>query len=463
MNTRRSLLKRSGLSGLGAGLLALALVGCDTASLVELEDPDQITGPVARDPENINELRNGALYEFARAVAGPAQNNATPGIVGLTGVMTDELWFSSTFPTMKEIDARNIDVTNSNLRTAYQYIHRARNMADRVIEQYDAAGKANTEDHALVTNLSGFSTIFLAENFCSGVPLSSTSLTGELEFGPGQTTEELVDLAIERFDAAIARAVAAGSEEQEFVARIGKARALQIVGEFAAAAAEVASVPTDFVYEVAYSDNASGQGNGVWYNINSERRSSAATGEGRNGIEFFARGDTASTVNTIDPRVPVDSIGFGSGSQILPHYRQHKYDDRGVGIPLASGIEARLIEAEAALALGQSAAYLSTLNELRAEIELTAEAGLPALTDPGTPEARVLQFFEERAFWLWLTGHRLADLRRLVKFYGFDADDVFPTGQTIDGTPYGSDVNFPIPFQEQNNPDYTGKCIDRNA
>lgn len=454
MNTRRSLLKRSGLSGLGAGLIALALVGCDTASLVELEDPDQITGPVARDPANINELRNGALYEFARAVTGPAQNNATPGIVGLTGVMTDELWFSSTFPTMKEIDARNIDVTNSNLRTAYQYIHRARNMADRVIEQYDVAGKANTEDHALVTNLSGYSTIFLAENFCSGVPLSSTSLTGELEFGPGQTTDQLVDLAIDRFDAAIARATAAGSEEQELLARIGKARALMIRGEFAAAAAEVASVPTDFVYEVAYSDNASGQANGVWYNINSERRSSPASGEGRNGIVFFARGDSA---NTIDPRVPVDSVGFGSGSQILPHYRQSKYDGYGAGVPLASGIEARLIEAEADLALGQSAAYLSTLNELRAEIEL------PALTDPGTPEARVLQFFEERAFWLWLTGHRLADLRRLVKFYGFDADDVFPTGQTIDGTPYGSDVNFPIPFQEQNNPDFTGQCFDRNA
>jgi hypothetical protein len=256
-----------------------------------------------------------------------------------------------------------------------------------------------------------------------------------------------------RFDAALARA--ANSPDQQYVARIGKARVLLARGDFAAAAALVASIPTDFVYEVVYSDNSSGQNNGVWYNINSERRTSAASGEGINGVVFFKRGAAADN-NTIDPRVPVDSTGVGIGATI-PHYRQAKYDARGAGIPLASGIEARLIEAEAALDKGQSSAYLATLNALRGDVELAA------LADPGTASARVHQFFEERAFWLWLTGHRLGDLRRLVKHYGFDQSTVFPTGQTIFGTPYGSDVNFPIPFQEQNNPETDGKCINRDA
>ena len=73
------------------------------------------------------------------------------------------------------------------------------------------------------------------------------------------------------------------------------------------------------------------------------------------------------------------------------------------------------------------------------------------------------QFFTERAFWLYLTGHRLGDLRRMVRDYGFTQDQVFPTGQNIIGSSYGSDVNFPIPFQEQNNPQFAnGSCIDRN-
>lgn len=454
MMNRNALMKRGGLWSIGVGLLSLSLAACDTSSLVELNDPDQITGPVARDPANINELRNGALYEFARAVTGPAANNANPGIVGFVGVMTDELWYASTFPTMREVDRRDITDTNGGLLTIYQYIHRARNMADQVAAQYAAIGDAtNDKDHAMVTNLAGYSILFLAENFCSGVPLSSTSLNGELVYGAPQTTAQLVDSAVARFDAARQRAQGAGSTEQEYVARIGKARALMILGDFAGAAALVNGIPTDFNYDVVYSPNSSGQNNGVWYNINSERRSSAATEDGGNGIAFFAFDQNDPTT---DPRIRVEYTGNGIGTQ-LPHFAQGKYTERGSPIPLASGLEARLIEAEHALDKGNSNAYLAILNDLR-----TAE-GLPALADPGTPNGRVLQFFEERARWLWLTGHRLADLRRLVRHYGFQANDVFPTGQTIAGEPFGNDVNFPIPFQEQNNPSYSGACIDRDA
>jgi hypothetical protein len=46
--------------------------------------------------------------------------------------------------------------------------------------------------------------------------------------------------------------------------------------------------------------------------------------------------------------------------------------------------------------------------------------------------------------------------------YSFQQNQVFPTGQTIFGAAYGTDVNLPIPFAEANNPSYTGQCIDRN-
>src|SRR5690606_40849192 len=39
--------------------------------------------------------------------------------------------------------------------------------------------------------------------------------------------------------------------------------------------------------------------------------------------------------------------------------------------------------------------------------------GLPPLEDPGTDEARVDLLFQERAYWLFLTGRRHADMRRL--------------------------------------------------
>jgi hypothetical protein len=446
-----------GLRAVAIGVFALGLAACKTDSLVDLQNPDLITGPVVRDSANAEQLYNGVLYEFGRALTGAASTNDNPGIVGISGLMADEMWYSSTFSTMQDIDARDLtDVTNGVLATAFQRIHRARNLADRAHAQLVAINQGSTARAAQTASYAGFSLLSLAENFCSGVPVSSTSLTGELVFGSPLTTAQLLDSAEARFNLAITIATAAGNSQELNLARVGLGRTLLDEGNFAGAAAAVAAVPSTFVYNVGFSSSATGQNNGIWQHINSERRSSVASGEGTNGLVFFNRGPAGT--NTIDARVQVDSLGVGIG-QTFPLYAQRKYNTRGAPLPLATGTEARLIEAEAALAMGSSAAYLTTLNTLRSDAGIT-----PALVDPGTAAGRVDQFFSERARWLWLTGHRLSDLRRLVRQYGRSADSVFPTGQTIFGSPYGTDVNLPIPFQERNNPNATsGACIDRNA
>ena len=63
--------------------------------------------------------------------------------------------------------------------------------------------------------------------------------------------------------------------------------------------------------------------------------------------------------------------------------------------------------------------------------------------------------------WTFTRGHRLGDMRRLVRYYG-RADQVFPEGVHYRGGKYGADVTLPVPQAEQNNPKWTG-CIDRNA
>jgi starch-binding outer membrane protein, SusD/RagB family len=434
--------------------LSLALGACDTESLVELPDPDLITIGTVLDTTNLDALRNGVLFEFARAYSGPSGSNSIPGIVGLSGLMADEMWYASTFTGMRDIDERAILDTNGEVGTVYGYIHRARNLSSEALRLYDEAGQGDTEDAALLTNLNAYSYVFFAENFCSGVPFSSASLGGQITYSGGISTEAMLNEAITRFDAAIVRAQDAGSAEQEAVARIGKARALQDLGQFTEAAAEAALVPDDVDFNVSYSANTSGQTNGIWSQINSTNRTSVATNEGTNGLVFFNRG---ATNETVDPRVPVDSLGFGTGSQI-PLYAQMKYPTQGDDIPLATSVEARLIEAEGALDMGNSAAYLPILNDLRADAGITG-----TLTDPGTVDGRVLQLYEERAFWLWLTAHRLGDLRRLIDHYGFDQADIYPIGTTLYGTLYGDDVSLLIPDEEENNPEYQGSCFEPEA
>ena len=180
------------------------------------------------------------------------------------------------------------------------------------------------------------------------------------------------------------------------------------------------------------------------------RRVTTTDREGVNGLPY--RTDA-------DPRVP---IARGTGSlattdQGIDIYLQRKYTSRSSNTPLAQGIEARLIQAEAALRANDVPGFLTNLNLARA-------SGQPALTDPGTAQGRENLLFRERAYALWLTAHRLGDLRRLVRQYNRNPETVFPTGTYFragNGN-YGPDVNFPIPVSEDNIPGFTG-CIDRNA
>jgi starch-binding outer membrane protein, SusD/RagB family len=53
-------------------------------------------------------------------------------------------------------------------------------------------------------------------------------------------------------------------------------------------------------------------------------------------------------------------------------------------------------------------------------------------------------------------------MRRLLRPpYSRTEDTVFPTGDYHKGGNYGSDVNLPIPIEEENNPNSHG-CLDRN-
>ncbi len=73
--------------------------------------------------------------------------------------------------------------------------------------------------------------------------------------------------------------------------------------------------------------------------------------------------------------------------------------------------------------------------------------------------------FRERAYWLFLTGRRHSDMRRLVRQYGRTTQQVFPSGQYPVGPSgtFGHDVVLPAPYLEkQHNSRYTG-CINRGA
>jgi hypothetical protein len=142
----------------------------------------------------------------------------------------------------------------------------------------------------------------------------------------------------------------------------------------------------------------------------------------------------------------------------VPLFVQKIWPTRESAAAVVTGVEARLIEAEAVLR-SNPAQWLAIHNDLRATVP-----GLTPLADPPSEEERISTHFRERAMWMFGTGTRLGDLRRLIRQYGRDAESVFPTGIWFKAsTPYGTDVNFPIPQNEENNPNFGNGCLDRNA
>jgi hypothetical protein len=427
---------------LAAGILA----ACITESLTRVETPDVVTGGAIAGKDGLPTLLAGAVGEFQVAFGG---SGSTEGQAALSGLFTDELANVSTYSQHREIDARAIPIDNSIMRSTFLSLQRARNRAEVTAAAY-AELDPTAPGLAQALNLAGFSYVLFGENYCSGMTFSSTNADGSFTFGNPLGTDSVFGLALAQFDRASAAAsAAAGSGSaaatQLTLAKLGRARALLSLGRYAEAKTAVDGIDAGFTYLVEHSANSSRQANGVYTYTLSQRRFTVPDGEGTNGIEWRS---------AADPRAPW-SPGAGASQDNSPvWYAQQKYLGRADGIVLASGIEAELIRAEAELAAGEGS-WIIRLNALR------AAAGLDPLAEPAAADDKVRLLFRERAAWLWLTGHRLGDLRRLVRNYHFAAESVYPVGVADGRTgPYGADLSFPMSADEQNNPNYV-QCDTR--
>jgi hypothetical protein len=256
------------------------------------------------------------------------------------------------------------------------------------------------------------------------------------------STAELFQGAVADFDSALAYAT--DSMRIANLARVGRARALLNLARYADAATSAASVPTPYVYATEH--GAGVQPNAVFQFTNS-LLITVADREGQNGLPYRSAGD---------PRVGTRLLGKGT-DRVTDVYLYTKYASLGAPVTLASGVEARLVEAEATLKAGNADGALRILNALRATV-----AGLAPLAPESTPAGQVDQLFRERAFWLFATGHRHGDLRRLVRQYGRAATTVFPTGPYRGGLTYGDDITFAPDVTQRDNPRFTG-CVGRGA
>jgi hypothetical protein len=431
-----------------AGALLIAALALSTGCGLDTDQPNIVEPGDVETEAGAQARRIGAIADFAFAQDGDG-TQFEDGHILLSGLMADEFVLSTTPPTEQEVDQRRVFENNSTLFDLFHNLHRARAAAEAAAAALREFGADPDADPGIgeMLSLAGFSYLFFGESFCSGVPFSR--LEGEeVVFGDPQTTDEMFQSAVNQFDAALAEPGTVAEETQEiaYLASVGKGRALLDRGFFTEAAAAVAAVPTEFQYLTEHAESPLRLQNAI-YSYGVGFLWSLSDAEGGAGLPFRSADD---------PRVPfVDEEDVGLDGT-TPQFTLTKYPDAGASVVVADGIEARLIEAEAAFQASDLPGLTAFLNDLR------DTQGLDPLAVPGSQAEGVDLLFSERAFWMFATGHRLGDMRRLIRQYGRSAESVFPSGIYLKGGSYGDDVNLPIPQEEGNNPNAAG-CLDRNA
>ena len=439
--------------------LSLSLLACQSANdrLLQVVDPDIINPTDVVSAEAAVAVANGAINTF-RSITGGGESTWMFG-----GLLADEWSTSSTFIQNDETDQRIIQENNSSVTGQLRSLYRTRTRSNEAIT---ALKVVRPDLRSLIAEMylaRGFAEYQLASDFCNGIPISSIYTTEPVNASP-QSTAQVFAMAAASLDTSIS--FANGTDAQSVLinraSRVVRARAALSLNDLATAGSLVAGIPTNFAYQHTFSLATST--NTLWgQGLSSRRYSVGDSIEGNKRDILVANALPFSSSR--DPRLPVTIPTTGSinGQDGLTYARTTPVWGQVTAVDVASGIDARMIEAEVALKNGTPAQWLAIHNALRAAPPRLGDvqpAVLTALTDPGTAESRLLLNFREKAFWTFSRGQRLGDMRRLIKQYGRTEANTFPQGVHYKGGNYGKDVNLPVSFDERNNPNFKG-CTDR--
>lgn len=425
---------------------ALAGTACD--SLLDVNVTDTIAASTVNPVEDAPVFANSAWQNYVEFLSQHAV---------YTAWFTNEMRVGDTFPTRNEFGRRFIDDRNGDLDTEWGDLSDAIASAEDALVLLAELG----DDNINMTRLylaSGFASLNMAEAFCTGV----------IREGPGAPAPELsraemLAHAIERFGQTItsAGAVGAAADAMADAARVGLARAHLFAGNNAEAATVANSVADDFVFNAVYVDDPGNRGrlgNTVWaYSGATATRESGvvgpewrALGQG-NDISDDApfAGEEAG-----DPRVRWEYDGRTAQDGVHEYVFQRTHDGWDAPIVVASGLEARYIELQAA---GSDAERVAFINDRRA-------VGGQSTDFAGTGDAVLEELLHQKGRDFWMTGRRMPDWRwytgdgataRTVDFrFIIDPSDDYYKPE-VGGM--GSQVCFPLPYDEYSRNDY----IDR--
>lgn len=427
--------------------LALGTTACDLNKILDVTDPDVVTPQQLSGPTAIPTVVAGVVGTF---------QDSYNDLAWFTAMFTDEMIHAGTFTGWQATDDRDVSIDKTS--SEWDEVQVARQFAEDAIDQFEESqgdpdfegvSELLSEGIALANFYAGYQHVLMGEFYCEAVID---------EVGEVVPPAEMLQAGIGFLGTAESAAGLIGRTDLVHAARVGQARANLQMGNYDQAASLVSSVPDDFLFVSEYSANTPDQENQIFqlsFGVNAVIRASVGDGTQENRHrERWAYFDEWVEQGLIDP--DPDLTAFESSVRVQA---QLLHSQRGSDIHLASGWEARMIEAEAMLRSGQVQSAEDLVNSLLANDDqsvnpmsmLNSELGLGAFKPVdfiGTMSEDLREMARARASGLWLSTDRQATLRR---YKVLDGVDLYPP------LTLGDDHCFPIPRDEANtNPNVPG-------
>lgn len=423
---RLTTMARRGFGPVLVGCLAIIASGCD----LDVVNPGAITDESLDDPNLMDVVAAGVANEFTNLVDELMLDEVR---------LTDAAAGTGSYFETGRLRRGALDWTETGFdwSQVHETIWTGRSAWERMssLEDYDETA---SEDAARVWLLTGLANRMYGETFCQVVysvgPTAEEPVRGGL-----QNRTAAFDTAIVHLERAIQIATAANTSYSTGTiipaATAGIAQAYAAKGDFATAVTYSDDVATDFVYEALF--NRQANDNEIYF-------------ETVQRAEVGLFNAYPATLAEPDPRVPYticgtfDDPGNPKDSDVTPtnaagctshqgadgttaHYQQQKYDDWGSDVPVATGVDMRLIEAESALLNNEMTAFKTAIDAVRAQYgldPLTAEPAAPGsleypnaydantgeVTDPDVDAWSILD--AERLLTTWGEARRHWDLHR---------------------------------------------------
>src|SRR5205809_1599025 len=363
--------------------VTLPAQGC-IHDILNVTDPDIVTEETLRANTAVGAmaLHSGTIFRLAQATAGTGIGAGADPLFLFGGLITDEWLSGDTFIQRNTEDQRIFDDRNTFNAPPFRAINRVRVQARAAIDALRQYQPSPATSIARMFAFIAYVEVLAGEHYCNGVPLSSYVGRDPL-FGDPLSNDSLFALAAMNADSALAAwGGASDSLRVKWLAQVIKGRALLDRGRFATAAAAVAGVPDTFHYDVTYSLVTADNQNWA-LNVNARRYTMAdnegdATAGGNVGLPYFSANDPRLPRRRGGPNkdgtLSSDSVIFDTAYPVFV-IRQGIWG-RSSLIRIVTGVEARLIEAEAALHAGPPdyTTWLGKLNVLRTAALVSANS-----------------------------------------------------------------------------------------